>query len=65
MSCVLFRKHKADKVLTLSDVFKSYSCNIEANDDLSNVDKEEQKDLLDKVCVYITERCYPDECGVD
>ena len=34
-------------------------------DDLSNVDEEEQGDLLDEAYLYITEGRYPDGCGAD
>ena len=31
-------------------------------DDLSNVDEEERRDLLDEAYLYITEGRYPDGC---
>ena len=31
-------------------------------DDLSNVDKEEQRDILDEAYLYITEGHYPGGC---
>ena len=34
-------------------------------DDFSNMDEDEQRDLLDEAYLYITEGCYPDGCGAD
>ena len=34
-------------------------------DDLSNVDEEEQEEVLNEAYLYITEGRYPDGCGAD